>query len=73
MALTRIKIYRVRKGLTCTELAGRLGCSRAYLSVVENGTVRAGKAFRSRLAEALGCEERGGFARRAVCAWRRRR
>ena len=33
----RIKRLRSFRGLTCAELAKRIGCTRPYLSAVENG------------------------------------
>ncbi|ACX51197.1 transcriptional regulator, XRE family [Ammonifex degensii KC4] len=68
MKLTRLKLLRLRRGLTCAEVARKLGYQRTYLSAIENGSVRAGEALRKTLAHFFACGEHelfdeSGYAR----------
>jgi putative transcriptional regulator len=52
----KIKEMRKKKRWTQEELAKRVGCTRAYISKVENEKANPTKEILSRIAEALGTE-----------------
>jgi transcriptional regulator with XRE-family HTH domain len=49
----RIKRLRSFRGLTCAELAKRIGCTRPYLSAVENGRYPVSSKILRKLSQAL--------------------
>jgi phage repressor protein C with HTH and peptisase S24 domain len=49
----RIKRLRSFRGLTCAELAKRIGCTRPYLSAVENGRYPVSNKILRKLSQAL--------------------
>jgi len=54
---SRVKFYRMRAGLTQTELARLAGVNRVSLAHVERGRLKPWPALRLRLAQALGVSE----------------
>jgi transcriptional regulator with XRE-family HTH domain len=58
---TRLKIERVRKGLSQEELANQVFISRATLSRIENGNSDADPEVKKRLAEILQISENDLF------------
>lgn len=57
MQASRLRLARVALSLSQDELATRSGCSRALISMIENGYVVPRPATAARIAEALGLSD----------------
>ena len=53
MAGKKIKYYRLKKGLTSEELANKIGCTKAAISLYENDERDPGNEMLKKIADAL--------------------
>jgi len=57
MKTAKLRMARLALGLSQSELAENAGCSRALISMIENGYVLPRPAMAARIAEAVGLSE----------------
>jgi len=70
-----VRIYRWEAGLKQYELAGRIGCSSPYLSLVENFRIEPEEEFKDRAAEVLQVPKEALFPKydpRTIGEWARK-